>query len=134
MSKVKLSQIKPVQAHILVRDMNFGEQYTAGGIYIPSDDGKSEGIKPRWCRVCVIGKDQTSVKGGDWIMVEHGRWTRGIEVEDDDGTVISIRRVEEEAILMCSDERPNDAEFGDLVTPRDNTSFDFSNDQRALRA
>ena len=75
------SKLRPIHKHILVRDMNFGEQYTAGGIFIPSDDGKSEGVKPRWARVFAVGPEQTEVKVGEWILVEHGRWTRGLEVE-----------------------------------------------------
>ena len=116
MSKVKLSQLRPVQSHILVSDMNFGEQKTAGGIILKSDDGKSEGVKPRWCRVRAIGKDQTSVKIGDWVLVEHGRWTRGLEVEDEDGNIITIRRVDENGIMMSAEERPAGAEFGSFVS------------------
>jgi len=116
MSKVRISQIKPVQAHILVSDMNFGEQKSAGGIVLKSDDGKSEGVKPRWCKVRAIGKNQTDVKVGDWVLVEHGRWTRGLELLEDDGTVVTIRRIDEEGILMLSDERPAGAEFGSFTT------------------
>jgi co-chaperonin GroES (HSP10) len=116
MSKVRISQIKPVQAHILVSDMNFGEQKSAGGIVLKSDDGKSEGVKPRWCKVRAIGKNQTDVKVGDWVLVEHGRWTRGLELLEDDGTVVTIRRIDEEGILMLSDERPVGAEFGSFTT------------------
>ena len=116
MSKVRISQVKPVQAHILVSDMNFGEQKSAGGIVLKSDDGKSEGVKPRWCKVRAIGKNQTDVKVGDWVLVEHGRWTRGLELLEDDGTVVTIRRIDEEGILMLSDERPVGAEFGSFTT------------------
>ncbi len=116
MSKVRLSQLRPVQSHILVKDMNFGEQKTTSGIILKSDDGKSEGVKPRWCQVCAIGKEQSSVKIGEWILVEHGRWTRGLEVEDDEGNVITIRRIDEAGILMSADERPAGPEFGQFQT------------------
>jgi co-chaperonin GroES (HSP10) len=117
MSKVKISQLRPIQSHILVRDMNFGEQYTASGIYIPSDDGKSEGVKPRWCQIFAVGPNQTEVKVNEWILVEHGRWTRGLEVEEDDGTVVTIRRIDENGVLMATDVRPSGVEFGEHVTP-----------------
>ena len=116
MSKVKISQIKPVQAHILVSDMNFGEQKSAGGIVLKSDDGKSEGVKPRWCKVRAVGKDQKDGKVGDWVLVEHGRWTRGLELLEDDGTVVTIRRVDAAGIMMMSDARPVGAEFGVFTT------------------
>lgn len=117
MSKVKISQIRPIQAHILVKDMNFAEQRTASGIYIPSDDGKSEGVKPRWAKVFAVGPEQDQVKPGDWLYVEHGRWTRGLEIEDEDGSKITMHRIDENGILMVSDERPNGPEFGQFVSP-----------------
>jgi len=111
------SKIKPIRDHILVKDMNFGEQLTQSGIYIPSDDGKSEGVKPRWCQVFAIGPIQKEIKVGEWIFVEHGRWTRGVEVVDDDGNEFTIRRVENTAILLSADEKPNTVEFGQYRTP-----------------
>lgn len=115
--KAQASKIKPIRDHILVRDMNFGEQYTASGIYIPSDDGKSEGVKPRWCRVFAVGSEQTTFKVGDWLLIEHGRWTRGLEVEDDNGETFTIRRIDNNAIIGSADEKPADAEFGAFVSP-----------------
>ena len=117
MSRIKLSQIKPVRGHILVRDMNFGEQKTAGGIVLRSDDGKSEGVRPRWCRVFAVGAEQKDIKIGDWLLIEHGRWTRGLEVEEEDGTPIQIHRIDETGILLVSDDRPEGAEFGSFVSP-----------------
>ncbi|CAB4125988.1 GroES chaperonin family [uncultured Caudovirales phage] len=106
------SKLKPIRAHILVRDMNFGEQKSAGGIVLMSDDGKSEGVKPRWCKVYAVGPEQEDVKVGDWILVEHGRWTRGLIVEEDDGTDFSIWRVDPTGIMMVSETRPEGPEFG----------------------
>jgi co-chaperonin GroES (HSP10) len=114
--KALASKIKPIQKHILVKGMNFSAQYTASGIYIPSDDGKSEGVKPRWAQVFAIGPAQTDVKVGEWILVEHGRWTRGLEVEDDDGTKFMIWRVDPTGVMMSADERPSNVEFGTFTT------------------
>ena len=104
-------KLKPLHDNVLVTDMSFEEQTTASGIIIQSDDGKSHGVKPRWCRVWAIGPEQTDVKVGEWIYVDHGRWTRGIKVEDD-GNEIVIRRVEVSSILLQADERPTDAYLG----------------------
>ena len=114
--KAQASKLRPIQAHILVRDMNFGEQKTASGIVIKSDDGKSEGVRPRWCRVFAVGPEQKDVKAGEWILVEHGRWTRGLEVEEDDGTKFTIWRVDNNGILMSADEKPAGIEFGVFTT------------------
>lgn len=100
-------KIKPIRNNILVSDMNFEGTTSAGGIYIPSDDGKSRGVKPRWAKVWAIGPEQSDVEVGEWILVEHGRWTRGITVEEN-GKEIVIRRVDSEAVLIKSDYRPSD--------------------------
>lgn len=110
-------KIIPIRDHILVEEMNFGEQKTASGIYIPSDDGKSEGVKPRWCRVYAVGPEQTDVKVGEWLLMEHGRWTRGIDLEYDNDTKVTIRRVDQNGILCVANEKPNGPEFGQFTTP-----------------
>lgn len=102
----------PLRNNILVSDMSFEEQKTASGIIIQSDDGKAHGVKPRWCRVWAIGPEQTDVKVGEWIYVEHGRWTRGVTVKDKDGTEIVIRRVDPESVLLQADEKPSDVYLG----------------------
>lgn len=97
--------LRPLGDNVLITDMNFSEIKTASGIYIPSDDGKSEGIKPRWGRVWAIGPDQKDVTVGEWILVDHGRWTRGCTVQDGDDEII-IRRVETISILAKSPTKP----------------------------
>ena len=104
-------KIKPLNDNILVVDMNFEEMKTASGIIIQSDDGKAHGVKPRWCRVWAVGPDQQEVKVGEWILVEHGRWTRGVTVQED-GKEFVIRRVENISVMLRADERPADIHIG----------------------
>jgi co-chaperonin GroES (HSP10) len=85
MTKVLLSKLRPIRNNIVVVDMEFGEQITATGLVLMSDDGKSEGVKSRWGRVYAVGPEQIDVKVGEWILLEHGRWSRGFTVLDDDG-------------------------------------------------
>ena len=74
--------------------MNFGEQRSRGGLVLLSDDGKTHGIHPRWAKVYAVGPEQKDVKVGQWILMEHGRWTRGIKIEDEEGEKI-IRLLKE---------------------------------------
>ena len=99
--------IKPLHDKVFVSDMEFGAQQTAGGIYVPSSNGKAEGIAPRWGKVWAIGPKQEDVQIGQWILVEHGRWTRTVEVEQEDGSILEVRMVDGDAIMMASDEQPN---------------------------
>jgi co-chaperonin GroES (HSP10) len=107
----------PIRDNVLITDMNFEEQKTSSGIIIRSDDGKSEGIKPRWGKVWAIGPKQQDVQVGEWILIEHGRWTRGVTVRGEDGNDFVIRRVDTKAILASTDEKPNDFYSGEHSTP-----------------
>ena len=112
MSKVALSKLKPIRDNIVIVDMDFGEQVTKGGLVLLSDDGKSEGVKSRWGRVHSVGPMQEDVKAGEWILLEHGRWSRGFTVLDDDGNDIIIRRADPNGILAVADEKPNETIYG----------------------
>ena len=101
--------IRPIRDHVIVEDMHFGEQKTNTGIIIVDDDGKDFGIKPRWAKVYAVGPEQSDVKVGEYVLVEHGRWTRGFDLEREDGTTFTIRRIDTDCILMSSDEKPKDA-------------------------
>ena len=85
--------------------MDFGGRKLASGILLLGDDGKTDGIRPRWARVYAVGPEQRDVVPGQWILVEHGRWSRGIEVEID-GETFTLRRVDPECIMFVSDEQP----------------------------
>jgi co-chaperonin GroES (HSP10) len=101
--------LKAIGQDILVTNMYFGEEKTAGGIIIGNDDGKERGIKSRWCQVFDIGKLsklKDDIEIGDWIYVEHGRWSRAVMVEDSEGVEWVIRKVDTECILAVSSEEP----------------------------
>ena len=122
-TKVKGS-IRPIHNRVIVKNMNFGEQKTAGGIIITSDDGKDRGIKSRWGQIVSKGKTNTDpYEVDDWVLVEHGRWTRTFQVDvDDDGNYVDMRTVEAESILGWSDEIPEDVAFGSFTGAGDNES------------
>jgi co-chaperonin GroES (HSP10) len=117
--------IKPLRDHVLITDMSFEEQRTTLGLVIPSDDGKSQGIKPRWGRVWAVGPEQKDIKVGEWVLVDHGRWTRGFDIEQEDGTTTTIRRVDINGILLTSDEPDNGISFG-LASVQHGSVFDPS--------
>ena len=106
--------VRPIRNRVIVNKMEFGEQTTSGGIILASDDGKDQGLKPRWGCVVSKGNENTDpYEIGDWILVEHGRWTRGFEVEMNDGTVDTMRTVESESVIGWQNEVPANTLFGD---------------------
>ena len=106
-------KITPTKNNVLVKDMKFGERQTLGGIIIIDDDKKGQGIRPRWAEVVAIGPKQEDVKPGEYILVAHGRWTRGLDMTDENGETTTVRIVDPKDILMSSDELPKeDLTFG----------------------
>jgi co-chaperonin GroES (HSP10) len=108
---VRTMKIRALHDDVIVKDMDFGEMVTAGGIVIQSDNAKVHGIKPRWGQVYKVGPKQTDVKEGQWILIEHGRWTRKIKIDDGEGPK-EIQKVEVKSILAVADEKPNDFYLG----------------------
>lgn len=86
--------------------MDFGEVTLKSGIVLRSDNGQSHGVKPRWAKVYKIGPEQQDVNIGQWILIEHGRWTRKMTIDDGDG-VKEIQKVDIDAIIAVSDEPPS---------------------------
>jgi hypothetical protein len=106
---VKHIKIRALKDHVIVTDMNFGEIKTSTGIVLRSDDGKAHGVRPRWGKVYCIGPEQKDVSVGQWILIEHGRWTRKITIDDGEGTK-NIHRVDPTGIMAVSDEPPTAAD------------------------
>lgn len=99
----KVNSIRAIKDHIIVTDMNFDTKITHGGIIIPSSDKKLEGVHPRWARVYAVGKEQKDIRVGQYVCVTHGRWTRGLDIEDAHGVEHTIRRIDPKDILLVSD-------------------------------
>lgn len=110
----KISEITALHDTIIVCDMAFDIRITTSGIILPSDDKKSSGIRPRWAKVYAVGPEQTSVTVGQYVLVAHGRWTRGVNIEDDEGEK-TIRKIDPNDILMVSDEPMTDDTMSDKV-------------------
>lgn len=98
-------KVRAIHNHVIVTGMNFGERKTASGLILKNDDGKSHGIRPRWGLVYKVGPEQTDVKVGEWILIEHGRWTRKMTIDDGE-SVKDIWRVDADCIMAVSDEPP----------------------------
>lgn len=108
----QVGKLKALNDTIIVSDMYFGERLSAGGIILRNDDTKSAGIRPRWGKIYALGPDVKDLKVGQYICVSHGRWTRGIKIEDSEGEK-TIRKVDPKDVLLVSDEPINDATLSD---------------------
>lgn len=99
-------KLKALRGKILASQIEVGERKTSAGIVLLDDNGKEDGIRARWMQVYAMGAETTDqIKVGDWILVEHGRWSRGIEIREGED-VLSIWQVDPDALLCVSEERP----------------------------
>jgi len=124
---IEVNKLRAVGNRVLVTDMHFGEQKTASGIIIGDDDGKTRGIYPRWGRVYVKGpSNEDEYSAGDWILVEHGRWTRSFTIRTPDGEVSEVRMVEAESVLAYSEEKPDGIQMGAEYADGEHATIDPS--------
>ena len=112
--QIKQSELKALKKDVLVTEMSFDQRITQSGLILLNDNGTSLGIRPRWGQVYATGPNQTDVKVGQWICVAHGRWTRGLEIEDETGQR-TIRKIDPKDILLISETQPQDDSMSDAV-------------------
>lgn len=99
-------KVNALKGKVLVTDLERGSRVVRG-IIIPDDNGKSEGIRPRWGRVYSVGEDITDIKEDQWILIENGRWTRMLKVKDETGNDIQLWGVEwPQSVMLVSDTDP----------------------------
>jgi co-chaperonin GroES (HSP10) len=108
-------KIKALSNKVLVTDLERGSR-VINGIILPDDNGKSEGIRPRWGKVYSVGENVKDVSPGQWILIDHARWTRMLKVKDENENEIQLWGVEwPDAVLLVSDEDPDTAIFSKWI-------------------
>jgi co-chaperonin GroES (HSP10) len=108
----KVEKLIPLSDNIIVTDMKFDQRITHGGIVLLNDDMKSSGIRPRWAKVYAIGPEQKDVQIGQYVLISHGRWTRGVKINDTEGEKV-IRRIDPNDILLISETQMQDETISD---------------------
>ncbi|MFA5490043.1 MAG: hypothetical protein WC284_12620 [Candidimonas sp.] len=98
--------VLPTKDSVLVTDMEDGEQIV-NGIILLDDNGKDNGIRPRWAKVYAVGEEIDDISVGEWVYVDHGRWTRTIKCETSNG-VVMIQKIDPSGILAKSKLSPNE--------------------------
>ena len=101
----RVQNLRALGNTVIVADMEFQGRILSSGIILHNDNGTTAGIRPRWGQVYAVGPQQQDVRPGQWICVAHGRWTRGLDIEDDAG-VKTIRKIDPDDILLVSDQEP----------------------------
>ena len=99
-------KLRALNNKILCHFIEKGEQTSRGGIIMMDDDAREGGIRPRWMQVYSVGPEVRDITEGQWIMVEHGRWTHGMTMRNEANEEFTLWSAEEESVLLISDEEP----------------------------
>ena len=102
-------KLTPLHDKVLAKmiDLVGYERTTKGGLIMTDTQGDDAFIRPRWFKVVAVGPKQLDVKEGDYVLVEHGRWSRGIAGSASDKEEDKIFLVDNNGMLGVSDEHPS---------------------------
>lgn len=104
-----MKTIKPIHDKVLAKMIDgFGEKKTAGGLIIQEKDGTADAIRPRWFEVVYVGPEQKDVNPGEYVLVAHGRWSRGVNIDPADDYKLYF--LDNDEMLAVSDELPNEVQ------------------------
>lgn len=91
---------------VIAVDLEHGERKTKSGIVLRDDDGKTHGIRCRWAKVYCRGEKADQIEEGQWILIEHGRWSHKFKEKDENGELRDFWLVDYHGIWGVSDELP----------------------------
>lgn len=104
---IKTKTFTPLKGKIFVSNLEHGMRLTRGGLIIPDDNMKDRGVHARWGKVYTLGSDIDYLTTGEWVLIKHGRWSTGVDLEID-GESVRIWMIEPESIELVSDVDPNE--------------------------
>jgi co-chaperonin GroES (HSP10) len=103
-----MMQIRPLRDKVLGRMLEpIGQDRTTkGGVIVVEKNMEESGIRPRWFEVTHVGPDQVDVAVGQYILMPHGRWSRGVDIEGSRQINGMIFLLDNDSILGISDDNP----------------------------
>jgi hypothetical protein len=117
MYKIKEHTLSPMPNKVFVTDLEIGEVTRTSGVIIANDLGKNYGLRDRWAKVYKLGEGVEDISVGEWVYIEHGRWTVGLDMIHEDGTEFKTWMVDwPDACIMTSSEPPTT--FFEQITKR----------------
>ncbi len=98
--------LRPLRDKVILTNLERGERLSSSGIVILDDDGKDSGIRARWAQVYAVGPEQKDVNVGDWVLMQHGRWTVGADLRLKGQAEVRFWRADVKGMLGVSETRP----------------------------
>jgi co-chaperonin GroES (HSP10) len=99
--------IRPIHDKVLAKMLEpVGDERKVGGIILTERNLGEESVRPRWFEVISVGPEQTEMQAGEFVLVPHGRWSRGVDI---DGTLRESDKLfllDNDSLLGTSDVNP----------------------------
>lgn len=105
-------RLKPLKDKVLVTTMERGMVRLGSGIILPNDDGRDGGIRARWAKIYAVGSDVPDLQEGDWALIDHGMWSRGLTLSDDDGEKVTVYQVDWRRGILGTQKEDPEVQFG----------------------
>ena len=105
-----MSSITPIHDKVLAKMIDgFGHFKTTSGIIIEEKNMTGGSIRPRWFKILFTGPKQKSVQPGEYVLMAHGRWSRGVDYDGD-----KLYFLDNDEMLAVSDEAPDGINDGEI--------------------
>lgn len=102
-----MRNIKPIHDKVLARMLEpVGDERIMNGVIITERNLGEESIRPRWFEILSVGAEQTEMSAGEFVLVPHGRWSRGLDLEGTLREADKIFLLDNDALLGTSDVNP----------------------------
>mgnify|MGYP003630848450 CR=1 FL=1 len=103
-----MKTLTPIHENIIGRMLEpIGkERSTKAGLVLTERNLGEEAIRNRWFEVTHVGPEQKYIAVGEYVLVPHGRWSRGIDLEGTLREEDKLFLLDNDAMLMSSDELP----------------------------
>ena len=101
---MSMAELKALRGKVLAEmiDKPDGLRKTKGGIILKDADNDTSGIRPRWFKVYSVGDEIDWVAAGQYLLVDHGRWSNGVKLNEE----TKIYLLDNKDCLMISDSNP----------------------------
>lgn len=104
-----MTTIKPIRDKVLAKMLEpVGAERIVNGIILTATNLGEESIRPRWFEVISVGPEQSMLQAGEYVLVPHGRWSRGIDLDNTLREEDKIFLLDNDALMGTSDVNPLD--------------------------
>lgn len=105
-------QIKPLKDTLWITNLQHGLA-KKGYVFIPDDNMKKTGIKPRYAQIYAVADNLKDIfKVGEWVLIDHGNWTRAMYIKGKDNKDIEVHLVPKASVYrgikIITDKEPED--------------------------